>query len=43
MIALGFIVTPGVGFVLFSSTMLVRGRRAALGVGVGIISGALAL
>ena len=43
MIALGFIVTPGVGFVLFSSTMLVRGRRAALGVGVGIILGAFAL
>lgn len=43
MIALGFIVTPGVGFVLFSSTMLVRGRRAALGVGMGIIAGAFTL
>lgn len=41
--AAAMVVTPGAGFVLFSSTMLARGRRAALAVGSGIIVGTVTL
>jgi threonine/homoserine/homoserine lactone efflux protein len=41
--AAAIVVTPGVGFVLFSSTMIAQGRRAAAAVGIGIIGGAAVL
>jgi threonine/homoserine/homoserine lactone efflux protein len=41
--ATALVVTPGAGFVLFSSTMFTRGRRAALALGAGIIAGTIVL
>jgi len=41
--ATAMVVTPGAGFVLFSSTMFTRGRRAALALGAGIIAGTIVL
>ena len=40
--ATAMVVTPGAGFVLFSSTMLTRGRRAALVLWAGIAAGTIA-
>ena len=39
--ATALVVTPGAGFVLFSSTMLTRGRRAALALWGGIAAGTI--
>jgi len=41
--ATAMVVTPGAGFVLFSSTMLTRGRRAAAALYAGIAAGASVL
>ena len=41
--ATAMVVTPGAGFVLFSSTMFTRGRRAAFALGAGIIAGTIVL